>query len=61
MTRMESNNIPKEVFRKAVYGTRLVGRPKRRWKDNKRQDVMEFGADPETFQAIAQDRMETTC
>ena len=53
---MDDSRIPKQIlYRELSEGTRDVGRPKLRFKDQCKTSMMEFSIDVESWDAITQD------
>ena len=47
VARMKDGNPVKQTMRMAIPGRRPRGRPKKRWKDNIKEDMKHFGVKPE--------------
>ena len=53
---MEDGRLAKEVMVGRPMGTRPVGRPRKRWIDNVKEDVDTLGVNPNEWMQIAEDR-----
>ena len=56
VSRMEDGRLAKEVMVGKPMGTRPLGRPRKRWIDNVKEDMTILGVNPDAWMQMAEDR-----
>ena len=55
-SRKEDGQLVKEIMVGRPLGTRPLGRPRKRWIDNMKEDMNKLGEDPEEWRQLSEDR-----